>query len=176
MKPSKIFSLIIILAILLVAGFVWYKSNRTNLQRLVQPVTPTTVSETTNVKGWESVTPVTPQIYKMVKIGTTGFQPTIIVLKNEITIPDPKNYTDNLIKGARSVLPSLVFTSDTTSTQDNFFTRSLDGYYYSKKTKIFVMQELIIKNNQLLTIAGSSTGNDLNQAFAFVVSQQLKSW
>ncbi len=172
MKPSKIFSLIIILAILLVAGFVWYKSKHSP----TSTPTPHPSPETISVKGWESVTPVAPQMYKMVKIGVTGFQPTIIVLKNNVTITDPKIYTDKLIKGASSALPSLVFTSDTTSAQANSYIRILEGYYYSKKTKIYITQELVIKNNQLLTIAGSSMGNDLKQAFAFVVSQQLKSW
>ncbi|MCL4384324.1 hypothetical protein M1116_02630 [Patescibacteria group bacterium] len=167
--------LAIILIILGIAGFGWYRFNRESLQKLssTSAPTPTTILAPAFPLGWTEAPVQNDQVAKLIKETKTGFQPTIVAIKNDYSGTDPQKYTDKLLKGARSAFPTLRVTSDSVDNTGPIFTRTFTGYYFLKGSKIYFKQTLLIKDNRLVTITASSSADDFEAAFAILVDRQL---
>lgn len=117
---------------------------------------------------------------KLERTVESGLKPEIILIKSERPdSSDPKTYSDRIIAGAKSSLPSLRYTSDNTLNENNMYLRTLSGYYYNQKLKVLVSQRLYLQDNQVYTLTASyadpAMETEINSIFDSIVSRRLPS-
>ncbi len=78
----------------------------------------------------------------------------ILNKEEEIEYDDPETYTDQLIAGTKSALPSLVYTQDETENND-YFIRQLTGSYWQAGSRIGISQRIYLKNDTAYVITAS---------------------
>ena len=113
-------------------------------------------------------------LYKLEKKTDSKVIPTVLltVYRPADSIVDPKAYTDRFTKGARQTIPSLKYTKDETQSLD-FYQRRLEGYYYNAKTKINLLQTIIIKDKQVYTLTASFPDGSVDISEVSQVANQV---
>jgi len=113
-------------------------------------------------------------LYKIEKESDSAVTPVIAMIKSNLPKEiDPNKYIHSLKSGAKSTIPSLVFTSDKELDQDSR-QRQLEGYYYIGETKIGFVQRLLVKNDFLYTINASFIDTDLSQDIEEIISKLIE--
>ncbi len=126
-------------------------------------------------KGWTKVEGTSDQVKYEKKI-EDGIKPTVVLIQSESTITSPAEYTDKLIAGTRSAIPSLVLEDDNTSTEGSYFKRMISGYYYSGNDQIYIKQTLLINGNRVKTITASYNApseeldKEIDQLFKYLIT------
>ncbi len=157
----KIISLILV-AILLLAATTTYFIVRSRSNQPVESVIEAPVLPS----DWQIIEENQGNIIvKLQKKSDKSFLPTMILVSSQIKETDnTKKYIDTLIRGAKSTIPSLVYTSNKSFVDQNGVDNyQLQGYYYSNKQKISIAQYLYIKDQKIFTISLSSLSDQLSQ-------------
>jgi len=101
--------------------------------------------------------------------------PTIVWTSRTIDITTtPSEYVDDLKSGATLTIPSLKYTDDITiSSDDNHYSRRLEGYYTNSGNKIHLIQLISLQSGQVTTLTGSylgdiSTAAEIEQVFDYL--------
>lgn len=170
----------IIIVILIVLGiYVIYRGIRHFTYRPQTIPTTPTESVITLPEGWSKVTASTGASQKYEKVVTSGLKPEIVL--TETTSTDATNsakYSNLLIAGAKSALPSLRYLTDETKTTDPIFSRFLSGYYYNQKTKVNLLQRIYIEGESTSVLTASydsrsANTTEINAIFDSIWSQRL---
>ncbi|MBP9817156.1 hypothetical protein KBC75_00180 [Candidatus Shapirobacteria bacterium] len=110
--------------------------------------------------GWSAVE--AKNVALKLEKNTSGIKPQIVKTINQSSeATAPAKYTDSLIAGATSAIPSLTITDDKRKSSENLYTANLSGYYYNQKVKISLIQRIKIQKDQVSVLTASFTG-DLN--------------
>jgi hypothetical protein len=167
----------IIAVILIIVGLIIvYFAVRHFTNRPTNTVTP--VAQTMTLPdAWKQVTATAGTTQKFEKTVTSGLQPEIALV--ETTSNDATNsakYTNNLIAGAKSALPSLRIISDETNSAPALYTRFLSGYYYNQKNKVNLLQRIYIQQTHVSVLTASfddksATAAEINSIFDLIWSQ-----
>jgi hypothetical protein len=150
--------------VLIIAGLFWYnlKSRQSPVSRFIESrfstltPAPTTVDAKVNLpSGWQLVdTKIETQPVRAQKDTTDSFKPTVVMLKSSLPADsDPQSYITTLVKGAKSTIPSLKYAVNTIAKDGQ--TSHFEGTYLSSKTKIAIVQEIIIKDGTVYTLTAS---------------------
>ncbi|MGI5840971.1 MAG: hypothetical protein ACOX6N_02080 [Patescibacteria group bacterium] len=116
---------------------------------------------------------------KIEKLSDNDVRPGIILLESDLP-PEitPKTYVDNLIKGARSTLPSLKIISDKESVE-NYYLRSFNSSYTINGQKINIIQRIYVIDSQVYTLTASylpveaSIESDVEQIFNSIFQSEI---
>ncbi len=126
-----------------------------NLPLSLEKVTPTTSPSLP--EGWKYESKVSDTQYKLTKPSSTDkVVPTIISTEEKFTSTlSPSDYTDRLIKGAKSTIRNLTYSVNKSETSDTLYTRFLRGTYQNGKNKVALIQKITIANGQLIVTTAS---------------------
>ncbi len=136
--------------------------------------TPTQVAENLP-NNWQKVDNTADVVLKYEKTVDSGLKPQIVMAKSELPADTTfEKYTNSLIAGAKSTLPSLKYSQD--SLQDNL--RLLSGSYRNSNKPVSVIQRVYLRNQTVYTLTGSydpssSTVEEINTILDSIVSQHL---
>lgn len=116
---------------------------------------------------------------KLEKDSQDKIKPTIVW--QEIETQAGKNqaeYVDSLIKGARSVFPSLVFTTNQPEEREDGYLRNLGGYYFNGSNKVGIKQQILAGKDKIQVLTASylfakqsDYSDDINKIFNDILSQ-----
>jgi len=123
--------------------------------------------------GWTQISSSDNEI-KLEKTVESGLKPQIVFDKSTLeTGTDFTAYTSRLISGAKSAIPSLKYTQDDLSDSS----RTLSGFYYNQKKKVFITQKIFQKDNSVYTLTASysdeSGKSEITSIFDSIVSRRL---
>lgn len=164
----------IIIIVGLIFGYFVYRS-----PSIFRQSTPEVSSSSTNnlPKDWLAVTAEGVEL-KLEKAVTDGIKPQIVltVTTSEDASSTPAKYTDNLLAGAKSAIPSLRFTSDKRGSLENLYTANLAGYYYNQKNKIDLIQRVYIQKSKVSVLTASFSGDlskEIDEIFDTLQKEKL---
>jgi len=87
-----------------------------------------------------------------------------------------ESYTNTLVAGARSAIPTLRYTSDN-FVEGDLNQRELTGYYYNQGKKILLSQRIYQKSENIYTLtasyADSESETEVNSIFDKIVERRL---
>jgi hypothetical protein len=132
--------------------------------RLTSKATPSPESQPTQTdkvnlpQDWQAVNPTTGIYRQYEKNIATGYKPIITIVRSTQKATDIKSYTDQLIAGAKSTIPSLRFTDDKLGQSGDFSTREMLGFYnHSRNLKVFLDQRIYLKDSDSYVVTASYT-------------------
>ena len=107
-----------------------------------------------------------------------GLKPEIVWEKSEKKIDTNfETYTDTLVAGARSAIPSLRYDMDK-FVEGDLDQRILGGYYYNQGKKIFINQRIYQKDSNFYTLTASFDNGELEKEvesiFDKIVERRLR--
>lgn len=95
-------------------------------------------------------------IYKLERESTVPVKPTIVAISTDTNEADYKTYTDSLLKGTLSTIPSMRITTNTVNNISEVFTREVTGYYLNASRKIDIKQNFYGYRGKLLTLTATT--------------------
>lgn len=105
----------------------------------------------------------------------------ILNKEEEIEYEDPQTYTDRLIAGTRSSLPTLVYIDDQTDQVNDYFVRYLEGYYWQAGLQIGLSQRIYLEEDVVYVITASYDNRDrqeleeeINQNFDQLTEEYIR--
>lgn len=126
--------------------------------------------------SWERVEDPS-SLYKFEKKVDQGLKPQIIFAKSESkNAPNQDVYLNHLIAGARSAIPSLRVISDERQSFNDYYFSAISAYYYSRNTKINLLQRVYLKGETVYTLTASyvqDLSSEINQIFDTLVAKEL---
>jgi hypothetical protein len=160
---------IVAIVLIIIGTFIVYRAVRHFINR---PQKVTVVTQTIKLpENWQKVATPAGASQKYAKTVTSGFQPEVVlIVSTSVQASDSAKYTNLLIAGAKSDLPTLKFLTDETKTTSSLYSRFLSGYYYNQKTKVDLLQRIYIQGNtvSILTAsfdAKSASADEINSIF-----------
>ena len=159
--PRYILPAFLVTAVLLLVlqwlGFQYF-NRRVLSSRLTQPTIENSVLNISLPSGWQRTQDATDGVvYKAEKQNTNGKKDTIVAIQTQTSYSDHVAYTNNLIKGTKSTIPTFQTTSDVVFKQTNpIFTREIKGYFMNNDEKNYIIQRFVINGNTVLTLTYSS--------------------
>jgi len=106
--------------------------------------------------GWKDITPKKVAAKKYAKKSSANIKPTVVLIVSEKNNKDPKQYVTELIKGTKSVIPSLEITSDNSSEIEGLYTRIIVGTYMTGDQLVDIRQQISVQDNSVFTITAST--------------------
>ena len=97
---------------------------------------------------------------KLEKKVDSGLRPQIVF--KEVQSDDaltPAKYTDRIIAGAKSAIPSLKINSDMRNSLEKYYSAFISGTYTNKGQKINLMQRVYIKDKTVYVMTASYIGD-----------------
>jgi hypothetical protein len=186
MNKQKIKYAIIIIIIGL-AGFGVYRYtdffDQVNLPEIGRPKLEETEEEN-GIKfpeGWEEESSEEDVVVKLSKETDTEIAANIVITKEEnIEYETPEKYADRLIAGAKSTLPSLVYTDDQLEDNDQYLVRYLNGYYWQGGQQVGLSQKIYVGEDTVYVITASydyqlktELEEEINQNFDLLAEKHL---
>ena len=131
--------------------------------------TPPTVEQLLKLpETWKNVAD-SDVALKLEKTVTSGLKPQIVLIKSSSKDAlTPAKYTDRLIAGAKSAIPSFRVADDKRYSAENNYSAIITGYYYNKNIKISLIQRVYIKGEEVNTLTASFVG-DINSEIESVL-------
>lgn len=107
-------------------------------------------------EGWQEVEVAEEEVVvKLTKETESEIETNIVLMKIEdIDYESPEEYTDRLINGAKSALPSLTFSDDEVEEND-YYIRKLTGRYWNAGDQVEVKQQIYVGENEVYVITAS---------------------
>lgn len=166
--------IIILILIVIGVGYFILRISSTNPLSLIKSTpSPTPTVENWLPSSWTQVESTANKL-KLEKSVTSGLKPQIVLEKS--TNPDKtdfKTYTNRLIAGAKSALPTLRYQKDNLQND----TRVLSGYYFNQKNKILISQNIFQKDNNIYTLTASYNDvkleSEINSILDSIVAKHL---
>lgn len=147
-------------------------------QRFVRPTTKssTSTSEVILPSDWSQVADSKVDL-KFEKKVDSGLKPQIVVKQVETDdAATPARYTDTIIAGARSAIPSLKIIDDKRTSTEKYYLAVLTGSYQNQKQKVSLLQRVYIKDKTVTVITASYTGelaNEVNSILDLVAKNKF---
>ena len=166
----------IIAVVLVIAIVVFFIFRKTSIKSPAI-TTPVTVEQKLNLpESWKQVES-SAVAFKLEKNVVQGIKPQITLVKSESKDALlPKSYVEKLIAGAKSAIPSLRLDPVKTNQDGDIYTAMISGFYYNQKTKISLIQRIIIKDQTVYTLTASFTGDEAleaNQILDSIVKEKV---
>jgi hypothetical protein len=106
-----------------------------------------------------------------------GLKPQVVFKETQSTeASTPAKYTDRLIAGTKSAIPSFRVTGDMRNSLEKYYSAFITATYTNKGQKINLIQRVYIKGNTVYTLTASYTGelgNELNQILDNLVREKI---
>jgi hypothetical protein len=106
-----------------------------------------------------------------------GIKPQVVFKETQASeATAPAKYTDRLIAGAKSAIPSLRVTGDMRNSLEKYYSAFITAIYTNKGDKISLIQRVYIKGDKVFTLTGSYTGNlgnEINQILDNIVKEKV---
>jgi hypothetical protein len=125
---------------------------------------------------WKSIGDTTVAL-KLEKTVDGTVKPQIVLInsssKDALT---PAKYTDRLVAGAKSAVPTLRIITDKRNAAENNYSALISGYYFNGKTKINLLQRIYIKGESVSTLTASYTGEleaEINRILDSIVQEKI---
>lgn len=107
-----------------------------------------------------------------------GIKPQIVFKDFQSTEASaPAKYTDTLIAGAKSTIPSLKVLDDMRNSTEKFYSAFIRASYTNKGQKIKLIQRVYIIKDQVKVLTASFTGDldaEINQILDNLVAEKIK--
>ena len=169
---KKYIALIIILAL----GIGYFMSRRTfRPETLVkEPITQEQLLKLPET--WSQVADKDVSL-KLEKKVDQGLKPQIVLQETQSAEASaPAKYTDTIIAGARSAIPSLKITDDKRNSSERLYTAFITGNYINRGQKINMIHRVYIKNQTVYVLSASFIGDlsaEINQIFDNIVKEKI---
>ncbi|MBI2464759.1 hypothetical protein HYV64_01335 [Candidatus Shapirobacteria bacterium] len=106
-----------------------------------------------------------------------GLKPQIVLkVTQSVEASAPAKYTDRLLAGAKSAVPSLRLTGDMRNSLEKYYSAFVTATYVNKGQKINLIQRIYIKENTVNTLTASYTGDlavEINQILDNLVKEKI---
>ncbi|MFZ2152449.1 MAG: hypothetical protein WAV41_00125 [Microgenomates group bacterium] len=165
----------IVLLIVLAIGVGYFMSKNT-FKGQTDIKTPPTIEQQLGLpNGWTKVETSDTDL-KLEKKVEASLQPQIVfkqIVSDEAT--SPAKYTNTIIAGARSAIPSLKITDDKRSSTDTLYTALITGSYLNRGQKVNILQRVYIKSNNVFVMTASYNGDlsdEINKIFDSLVKEK----
>ena len=108
------------------------------------------------IKEWDTIQTNDKDVLKLEKNSKYNIKPTIVAITSTTEESDVKSYTNRLVQGTLSTIPTLKLIENTYTFDKEVAKRKIVGYYSNASTRVDIQQMIYVKGRHVLTLTSST--------------------